>query len=102
MMNSANLQLAVKSEYFDAMLSGEKVFEYRLRNEYWKKRLEGRAYNKLTITKGYPKREDRSRRIEVNYCGYVLKTITHPHFGNEPVDVYAIRVTIPIIGRSNE
>ncbi|EMK7913736.1 ASCH domain-containing protein, partial [Escherichia coli] len=35
----ANLQLAVKSEYFDAMIRGEKTEEYRLVNDYWKKRL---------------------------------------------------------------
>jgi hypothetical protein len=94
MSDAQNLQLAVKGEYFDAMLSGEKVYEYRLRNEYWRKRLEGRFYRNLIITKGYPKRDDKSRRIEVRYRGYVLKTITHPHFGNEPVEVYAIIVII--------
>lgn len=35
----ANLQLAVKGEYFDAMIRGEKTEEYRLFNDYWKKRL---------------------------------------------------------------
>ncbi|EON7365366.1 ASCH domain-containing protein, partial [Escherichia coli] len=35
----ANLQLAVKGEYFDAMIRGEKTEEYRLCNDYWKKRL---------------------------------------------------------------
>ncbi|WP_252157228.1 ASCH domain-containing protein, partial [Escherichia coli] len=33
----ANLQLAVKGEYFDAMIRGEKTEEYRLCNDYWKK-----------------------------------------------------------------
>ncbi len=31
----ANLQLAVKGEYFDAMIRGEKTEEYRLCNDYW-------------------------------------------------------------------
>ena len=48
----ANLQLAVKSEYFDAMIRGEKTEEYRLCNDYWKKRLVNRKYNRLIITKG--------------------------------------------------
>ncbi len=48
----ANLQLAVKSEYFDAMIRGEKTEEYRLVNDYWKKRLVNHEYGSLIITKG--------------------------------------------------
>lgn len=33
------LQLAVKKVYFEQMVSGEKVEEYRLLTPYWKKRL---------------------------------------------------------------
>lgn len=35
----ASLQLAVKGEYFDAMIRGEKTEEYRLCNDYWNKRI---------------------------------------------------------------
>lgn len=49
----ANLQLAVKSEYFDAMIRGEKTEEYRLCNDYWNKRIMFREYDRLIITKGY-------------------------------------------------
>ncbi|EMR6360648.1 hypothetical protein WJV46_003844 [Escherichia coli] len=28
------------------------------------------------------------------YNGYEIKTITHPHFGDKPVKVYAIKVNI--------
>ncbi|MCM2821936.1 ASCH domain-containing protein [Escherichia coli] len=73
----ANLQLAVKSEYFDAMIRGEKTEEYRLCNDYWNKRIMFREYDRLIITKGYPKRDDSSRRIDVPYDGYEVKTITH-------------------------
>jgi hypothetical protein len=52
----ANLQLAVKGEYFDAMIRGEKTEEYRLCNDYWNKRIMFREYDRLIITKGYPKR----------------------------------------------
>ncbi len=89
-----NLQLAVNGEYFDQMKSGEKVEEYRLVNDYWKKRLINREYDRLIITKGYPKRDDASRRIDVKYKGCKIKTITHPHFGNQPVMVFAIKVDI--------
>lgn len=90
----ANLQLAVKGEYFDAMIRGEKTEEYRLCNDYWKKRLVNRKHDRLIITKGYPKRDDSSRRIDVPYDGYKIKTITHPHFGDKPVKVFAIKVNI--------
>lgn len=89
-----NLQLAVNGEYFDQMKSGKKVEEYRLVNDYWKKRLVNREYDRLIITKGYPKRDDPSRRIDVKYKGCKIKTITHPHFGNNPVMVFAIKVDL--------
>lgn len=90
----ANIQLAVKGEYFDAMIRGEKTEEYRLVNDYWKKRLVNREYGRLIITKGYPKRDDSIRKIDVPYDGYEIKTITHPHFGPDPVEVFAIKVNI--------
>ncbi|EFC8082569.1 ASCH domain-containing protein, partial [Escherichia coli] len=49
----ANLQLAVKGEYFDAMIRGEKTEEYRLCNDCWNKRIMFREYDRLIITKGY-------------------------------------------------
>ncbi|WP_114210043.1 hypothetical protein [Escherichia coli] len=58
------------------------------------KRIMFREYDRLIITKGYPKRDDSSRRIDVPYGGYEVKTITHPHFGDKPVKVYAIKVNI--------
>lgn len=97
----ANLQLAVKGEYFDAMKRGEKTEEYRLYNEYWRARLifEGpftapHKFDRLVITKGYPRKDDTSRRIDVPYKGFEIKTITHPHFGPNPVKVFAIKVDI--------
>lgn len=94
----ATLQLAVKGEYFDAMKRGEKTEEYRLVNAYWIKRLmvglKPREYDRLVITRGYPKRDDMSKRIDVPYAGYEVKTITHPHFGDKPVNVFAIKVNI--------
>lgn len=58
------------------------------------KRIMFREYDRLIITKGYPKRDDSSRRIDVPYGGYEIKTITHPHFGDKPVKVFAIKVNI--------
>lgn len=90
----ANLQLAVKGEYFDAMKRGEKTEEYRLVNAYWGNRIYGRDYDRLIITRGYPRKDDASKRIDIPYDGYEIKTITHPHFGPEPVKVFAIMVKL--------
>ena len=51
-----NLHLNLKFEYFDAIREGRKPFEYRIDNEYWRKRLIGRKYDnngrKLSISDG--------------------------------------------------
>ncbi|MEL7628729.1 ASCH domain-containing protein [Pectobacterium aroidearum] len=90
----ANLQIAVNGEYFDAMKRGEKTEEYRLVNPYWGRRLFGRDYDRLIITRGYPRKDDESRRIDIPYDGFEIKVITHKHFGPNPVKVYAIKVNI--------
>ena len=89
-----NLHLAVNGEYFDQMKRGEKTEEYRLVNPYWCKRILARKYDRLIITRGYPSKEDTARRIDIPYDGYEIKVITHPHFGPEPVKVFAIKVNI--------
>lgn len=88
----STLTIPLKSEYFDAIRDGSKPEEYRLCTPYWDKRLMGREYDCIVLTKGYPKASDASRRLERPWKGFVRKTITHPHFGAEPVEVYAIDV----------
>jgi len=87
-----NLQLALKGAYFDAIKCGDKTEEYRLANDYWRKRLIDRDYEKLILTRGYPPRGDDNRRMEFEYHRPAIKTITHPHFGPDPVEVFAIPV----------
>ena len=86
-----NLQLALKGEYFTQIKEFEKIEEFRLYNEYWCKRLQMKQFTKLILTLGYPSKEDQSKRIEMFYMGYTVKTITHPHFGKDPVKVFAIK-----------
>lgn len=88
----SDLVLPVKRCYFEQMRDGVKPFEFRLRNAYWQKRLVGRAYDRVVVTLGYPSRDDDSRRLVVPWLGYEEQTITHEHFGNEPVQVFAIRI----------
>jgi hypothetical protein len=87
------LQLAVMREYFEDMKAGVKLFEFRLRTEYWHKRLVDRSYDTLIITLGYPAKTDLSRRLVMPYNGYEEQTIMHPFFGDEPVDIFAIKIT---------
>ncbi len=89
------LTLPLNAEYFDAIKAGTKPEEYRLVTPYWRKRLEGRSYSRVVLTKGYPKAGDTSRRLAREWRGYSLKTITHKHFGPDPVDVFAIDVSVP-------
>lgn len=85
-----NLRLAVNREYFDDINAGRKPREYRMTTEYWTKRLVGMDYDTVTITLGYPKRGDKEREITFPYRGYEVDKITHPHFGDEEVEVFAI------------
>lgn len=85
------LTLNLRGVYFDEIASGTKTEEYRLVNEYWTKRLWS-GYDVIEICRGYPKRGDESRRLRRPWLGYLKKTIIHPHFGPDPVEVYAIRV----------
>jgi hypothetical protein len=87
-----NLRLAVKSEYFNQILSGIKTEEYRLANSYWGKRLVARQYETITITNGYPKKGDKDREITFKYSGYNIIWINHKHFGNLPQMVYSIKL----------
>jgi len=87
------LRLSLKGEYFDQIKAGEKPEEYRLCTPYWSTRLICRSYTQIELTKGYPKRGDQERRITRKWNGYTIKTIQHPHFGPEPVTVFAIDVT---------
>jgi hypothetical protein len=91
----ADLTIPVKGEYFDAIRDGSKPEEYRLITPYWQKRLEGRSYDAVVMTKGYPSAHDTSRRSRRAWRGFTRKTITHPHFGPAPVEVFAIDVSVP-------
>ena len=92
MTDLPTLVLPLKAEYFHQIRSGEKVEEYRLVNDYWAKRLVGRHYGRIVLTLGYPKADDWERRILKPWRGYAIRTIQHPHFGPEPVRVFAINV----------
>lgn len=86
------LHLNLKAEYFDQIKVGEKTEEFRLCTPFWTKRLIGARYDNILVKRGYPKNDDKSRVIERPWLGFSVKMITHPHFGDHPVQVFAITV----------
>lgn len=86
------LTLPLKAEYFNAIRTGAKVEEFRRVSPFWKTRLEGRTFDSIELTLGYPARGDSERRLVRPWRGMRVTTITHPLFGAEPVQVYAICV----------
>lgn len=86
------LHLPLKREYFEAISDGAKLEEYRLCTPHWRKRLEGQQFEQAVLTLGYPPRDGHSRRLALPWSGYTMKTITHTHFGPEPVEMFAIDV----------
>jgi hypothetical protein len=91
-MSKEILTLNLKGEYFNQIKAGTKTEEYRLLKPFWRRRLEGRQYDEVHICLGYPAKDDAEKRIIRPWQGYTVKTIIHPHFGNDPVEVYAIKV----------
>lgn len=87
---SADLHLRLKTCYFNEIRAGVKQFEFRLRNDYWTKRLTGKKYNRVIFHDAYKKSSPETMIIEP-YRGYACHVITHPHFGPDPVQVFAIR-----------
>lgn len=87
---SIDLQLALNSEYFDAIKDGRKLEEYRKATPYWRRRIEGKTFRNIILTRGYPSAGDPDRTLVLPWRGYRMLTITHPHFGNVPTEVFAI------------
>lgn len=91
---SRTLTLNLNGVYFDQILAGEKVEEYRLKTDYWKRRLLGRRYDEIVLLRGYPAGGgvEGKTRLTLPWRGWHWKLIKHEHFGPEPVTVYAISV----------
>lgn len=87
-----DLILRLRGEYFKQIKGGTKKEEYRLYNPYWKKRLEGKEFENIIITLGYPKWSEKLKILKFKYQGYKIETIQHKHFGDKPVKVFAIKL----------
>lgn len=92
-----DLLIPIKGVYFDQIAAGTKPEEYRLATDYWAARLEHRQYDRIVLTRGYPKGGgvEGVTRLTRQWRGFTRKAITHEHFGADPVIVYAIDVALP-------
>ena len=86
------LHLNLKKKHWEEIRAGVKPYEFRLHNDYWKKRLVDREYDEIHIKCGYPKKDDSSKIIVKPYKGYNVGEITHDEFGDDPVTVFEIDV----------
>lgn len=86
------LHIPLKGKWFNQIKSGEKLWEYRLFNKYWSKRLIEREYDHIHLTLGYPKKDDSERHLWMPYEGYDITTIYSDEWDNEPMRVFAIDV----------
>ena len=86
------LHLNLKAVYFEQIKSGQKLDEYRLVNDYWRKKLVNRQYDEIHIKSGYPKKTDSNRIVIRPWRGAITTRVKHDHFGNKTVDVFAIKV----------
>lgn len=84
------LHLHVKTCYFEQIKAGTKTEEYRLVTPYWQKRLIRTEYDSIVIYNAYKPGEE--NRIVKPWRGWIARKITHPHFGENPVTVFAIRL----------
>jgi DNA adenine methylase len=85
------LHLNLRGERWDQIAAGTKGEEYRLAAK-WRRQLEDRSYDWIVLKRGYPCAGDMGKILFRPWRGVELRTMTHPHFGAAPVDVYAIPV----------
>jgi len=108
-----NLQLSLKTKWFELTKSGIKTEDYRELNEYWFKRLASEDYKqywglgdfikyannhpykcykdftKNTMTLGYPKTGDSERILRLEHKGIEIRT-GNPEWGAEPDKLYFV------------
>jgi hypothetical protein len=87
------LVLHLKRKYWEDILAGKKLEEYRLWSSYWDSRLVGKTFSFIELHCGYPKKDDADWIIRRRWNGYVEKIIRHEQFGDKQARVFAIDVS---------
>jgi hypothetical protein len=76
------LHLTLHAKWYDKILAGRKLYEFREVKPYWTKRLVNRTYKFIRFKNGY-QRDARVMRVE--YGGYQLRKV-------KGVELYCIRL----------
>jgi hypothetical protein len=84
-----DLFLILKTQYFREIEAGTKTSEYRLATDYWLRRLTSIDWQFVTFQLGYAAHASRLRKKIVRID---LVTIEHELFGNQPVEVFEIKI----------
>lgn len=97
--SARDLIIPVKGVYFDQIKARSKICEFRLITDYWRTRLQGRSYRHVVLLRGYPKGGgvEGETRLTREWRGFTNETLTHEHFGPDPVRVFAIDVSTPAL-----
>jgi hypothetical protein len=91
-MTEKPLTLRLKGEHWLAIQAGSKPLEFRLVSK-WAKQIEGKSFSEIRLWWGYPPKTDTTKLLIRKWQGAEKQVITHPEFGPEPVEVFAIDVT---------
>ena len=95
------LQLSLKKTWFDMIKAGIKKEEYRDINNYWTNRfvaamipltgtiLAFKKFEKIVFTLGYPKANDKERRLEFKNPKFHFSE-GRPEWGAEPDKLYFV------------
>jgi len=109
---SNNLQLSLKTKWFEMTKAGIKTEDYREINDHWVKRLcvghpmsviaggdlmhkhtgkqfTFKKFNSNIMTKGYPKSTDKERILQYEHRGIEVRT-GNPEWGAEPNKTYFV------------
>ena len=86
------LTLHLKRKWWEQIRDGVKTVELRRANDYWRRRLIGRHYDKVHLLMGYPKRGEKSRTLKRKWRSVSIASVLHEEFGALPVEVFAIDV----------
>ena len=87
------LYLIVVKQVWDRIVSGEKTIEYRVRTDYWDKRIHNREYSYLKITNGYGNATRPYRLYRYAGATRVMK---------DSIQCYAIPITQDLIIQSRD
>jgi hypothetical protein len=83
-----DLTLVVKAEFFEAIRKGQKLEDYRVASEYWRKRIEKEGIERVKIRLGFPKEEHPWNTMTFKFNGFERKRIKTKTYGDS--EVYAI------------